>query len=124
MTYKDGTLNGLRGKLLKAWASVKGLFGGHVGEGDVKTILGKPDNTFKNFSTVSNDPGVQGVAKAGQEYNFESGTLHDGTLRGFQLSEDAGHPGVVPQDPGFNHGVDPSTGSGELSGEFIFINLP
>ena len=121
MVYKDGTLSGFRGKLLKAWADVKGAIGGHVSEGDVKTFLGKPSNIFKNFSTVSNNPKTQGVAKAGQEYQYTKGSLDNGKLRGFQLSEDAtaAHAGVVPQDPSYNHGVDPATGSGELQGEFV-----
>ena len=103
LIYKDNTFKGLKFGFFKAWAAVKGFFGGSVGKSDAEFFLGKADKTFNNFSTLSDDPSKYGTAAQGVVYDYKKATMDIG-IPGLKLNNGGG----IPQDPSYNKGINPN----------------
>ncbi len=111
LVYDDGKFNWANMGILKLWGAVKGLFGGSLNEKDVKAVLGEPkkfgktSGEFSRYSTLPDDPSIQGTIAAGRVYDYQRTSLKG--LPALKLSSSLGG-GNVPQDPSFNSGVNPA----------------
>ncbi|MBN1500306.1 MAG: hypothetical protein JW982_09125 [Spirochaetes bacterium] len=74
---------------------------------DITAILGDPLATYTNFSTLSDDPASYGTAQEGVLYDYEQQAM-SWTSASFLLSSNLGS-GIIPQDPDYNDGINPST---------------
>ncbi len=117
MIYSDKTIGGFKLFALKAWGGLKGLFGSSLNEKDVKFFFGDPKKSFDKFSTLSDDPSKYGTAAAGKMYTYEQKEMKRMKVS-FAISSDLGE-GIVPQDPAYNHGIDPATNKTYLTDVFM-----
>jgi len=106
LVYNDDTLTSGKVGMLKIWGAIKGFFGGELNEKDVKFFFGDPKKEYTNFSTLSDDPSSKGTIAAGQIYQYKQGEMSN-NLEGLRLSSSLGESNV-PQDRGFNQGVNPA----------------